>query len=54
MYYFTLAFADQSTNMMQPFVSTVGIAWTAYLSLTNSSEEVPQANESRSPNIRLP
>lgn len=24
----------------QPFVSTVGIAWTAYLSLTNSAEEV--------------
>ena len=22
-----------------PFVSTVGIAWTAYLSLTNSSDE---------------
>src|SRR5690242_13755616 len=24
---------------LQPFVSTVGIAWTAYLSLTNSAEE---------------
>lgn len=24
-----------------PFVSTVGIAWTAYLSLTNSSDDVP-------------
>lgn len=24
----------------QPFVSSVGIAWTAYLSLTNSAEEV--------------
>lgn len=24
----------------QPFVSTIGIAWTAYLSLTNSAEEV--------------
>lgn len=23
----------------QPFVSTVGIAWTAYLSLTNAAEE---------------
>jgi hypothetical protein len=23
----------------QPFVSTIGIAWTAYLSLTNSAEE---------------
>ena len=28
------------TNMAtQPFVSTIGIAWTAYLSLTNSSDE---------------
>ena len=25
----------------QPFVSTVGIAWTASLSLTNSSDEIP-------------
>ena len=25
----------------QPFVSTVGIAWTAYLSLTNSSDDAP-------------
>lgn len=24
---------------LQPFVSTIGIAWTAYLSLTNSAEE---------------
>jgi protein Mpv17 len=28
-----------STNVFQPFVSTIGIAWTAYLSLTNSSDE---------------
>jgi hypothetical protein len=28
-----------NTNNPQPFVSTVGIAWTAYLSLTNSAEE---------------
>ena len=28
-----------TTNMSKPFVSTVGIAWTAYLSLTNSAEE---------------
>ncbi|KAH8650087.1 hypothetical protein BX600DRAFT_442174 [Xylariales sp. PMI_506] len=28
-----------------PFVSTIGIAWTAYLSLTNASDEPPQANE---------
>jgi hypothetical protein len=27
------------TDLSQPFVSTIGIAWTAYLSLTNSSEE---------------
>lgn len=28
-----------STNRLyQPFVSSVGIAWTAYLSLTNSTE----------------
>ena len=26
-------------NTMQPFVSSVGIVWTCYLSLTNSSEE---------------
>ena len=26
-------------TFLQPFVSTVGIAWTAYLSLTNSAEE---------------
>jgi len=26
-------------NNPQPFVSTIGIAWTAYLSLTNSAEE---------------
>ncbi|KAK6075615.1 Mpv17/PMP22 family protein (vacuolar membrane protein) [Seiridium cupressi] len=38
-----------------PFVSTIGIAWTAYLSLTNAAEEAAQANEApRSPNIRLP
>jgi hypothetical protein len=28
-----------STDRRQPFVSCIGIAWTAYLSLTNSSEE---------------
>jgi protein Mpv17 len=26
-------------NLAQPFVSTIGIAWTAYLSLTNSAED---------------
>ena len=25
--------------VVQPFVSTVGIAWTAYLSLSNQSDE---------------
>jgi hypothetical protein len=28
-----------SLTLFQPFVSTVGIAWTAYLSLTNSAED---------------
>jgi hypothetical protein len=28
-----------ATNLRQPFVSTVGIAWTAYLSLTNSADD---------------
>jgi protein Mpv17 len=27
----------------QPFVSSVGIAWTAYLSLTNAAEDVTEA-----------
>lgn len=38
-----------------PFVSTVGIAWTAYLSLTNAAEEATQPNPAAlSPNnIRL-
>ncbi|KAK0715466.1 hypothetical protein B0H67DRAFT_489140 [Lasiosphaeris hirsuta] len=38
-----------------PFVSTVGIAWTAYLSLSNAAEDVQlQQNSPNSPNIRLP
>ncbi|KAI0006338.1 vacuolar membrane protein [Xylariaceae sp. FL0662B] len=39
-----------------PFVSTIGIAWTAYLSLTNASEdaELQKAPSLDSPNIRLP
>ena len=38
-----------------PFVSTVGIAWTAYLSLTNASEDVQQAKMQvpDAPGIRL-
>jgi protein Mpv17 len=39
---------------MQPFVSTVGIAWTAYLSLTNAAEDAQQAKAAaNSPEIRL-
>lgn len=39
----------------QPFVSTVGIAWTAYLSLSNASEDAMDARSApQSPNIRLP
>lgn len=44
------------TLFLQPFVSTVGIAWTAYLSLTNAAEEAAQpaaAAPLNSPNIRL-
>ncbi|KAK3324417.1 hypothetical protein B0T19DRAFT_230165 [Cercophora scortea] len=37
-----------------PFVSTVGIAWTAYLSLSNAAEDAQQARIiPNSPNIRL-
>jgi len=38
-----------------PFVSTVGIAWTAYLSLSNAAEDVEQAkiHAPDSPTIRL-
>ncbi|KJR90009.1 protein Mpv17 [Sporothrix schenckii 1099-18] len=38
-----------------PFVSTVGIAWTAYLSLTNAAEDVQQvkAHVPDAPRIRL-
>ena len=40
---------------MQPFVSTVGIAWTAYLSLSNAAEDAVEARSvPLSPNIRLP
>lgn len=41
-------------RLLQPFVSTIGIAWTAYLSLTNASEEVEQAKPiTYSPTIQL-
>ncbi|KAK4212653.1 hypothetical protein QBC37DRAFT_424560 [Rhypophila decipiens] len=37
-----------------PFVSTIGIAWTAYLSLTNAAEDAEQAASTpSSPNVRL-
>jgi len=37
-----------------PFVSTVGIAWTAYLSLSNAAEDALDARSApHSPNIRL-
>lgn len=38
------------TDDIQPFVSTVGIFWTAYLSLTNSSDE-PVESPVRSPAV---
>ena len=43
------------TNVSQPFVSTVGIAWTAYLSLSNAAEDVEQTkiHAPDSPTIRL-
>ncbi|KAK0620056.1 hypothetical protein B0T14DRAFT_429731 [Immersiella caudata] len=37
-----------------PFVSTVGIAWTAYLSLTNAAEDVAQSRAPVSDTVRLP
>ncbi|KAH8665767.1 hypothetical protein BGZ60DRAFT_55082 [Tricladium varicosporioides] len=36
-----------------PFVSTVGIAWTAYLSLSNAAEEGEQKSAPQSPQLRL-
>ncbi|CAL3964204.1 hypothetical protein PZA11_001621 [Diplocarpon coronariae] len=37
-----------------PFVSTIGIAWTAYLSLSNAAEDALDARSApQSPNIRL-
>lgn len=36
-----------------PFVSTVGIAWTAYLSLSNAAEDVIMETSVRSPSVRL-
>ncbi|KAF3356164.1 hypothetical protein VDGD_07804 [Verticillium dahliae] len=36
-----------------PFVSTIGIAWTAYLSLSNSAEEVDNRPNQHASDIRL-
>jgi protein Mpv17 len=38
----------------QPFVSTIGIAWTAYLSLTNASENAQDNPIPERSDIRLP
>lgn len=40
---------DGNANRIQPFVSTIGIFWTAYLSLTNSSDEPVVNPGDRSP-----
>ncbi|KAG7287231.1 hypothetical protein NEMBOFW57_006737 [Staphylotrichum longicolle] len=37
-----------------PFVSTVGIAWTAYLSLTNAAENAQESRVHERADIRLP
>jgi len=37
-----------------PFVSTVGIAWTAYLSLTNAAENAQENRISERSDVRLP
>jgi protein Mpv17 len=39
---------------IQPFVSTVGIAWTAYLSLTNAAGDVAENRIANRADIRLP
>ncbi|KAJ2895119.1 vacuolar membrane protein [Zalerion maritima] len=40
-------FRFMPVQLQLPFVSTVGIAWTAYLSLTNASEEVDMKSMDR-------
>lgn len=57
---FQLVRISQSINLaailiflLQPFVSSVGIAWTAYLSLSNAAEEGDARSAPQSPNIRL-
>lgn len=39
---------------LQPFVSTVGIAWTAYLSLTNAAGDVEESRVAQRSQVRLP
>ncbi|KAI2621834.1 hypothetical protein GGR54DRAFT_83732 [Hypoxylon sp. NC1633] len=52
--YFLFCKYSITDGLLQPFVSTIGIAWTAYLSLTNASEDVEQQKAAPySPNIRL-
>lgn len=45
---------DRCSLSFQPFVSTVGIAWTAYLSLTNAAENVQENRITAKSDIRLP
>lgn len=43
-----------ANNTKQPFVSSVGIAWTAYLSLSNAAGDVEESRSApSSPRIRL-
>lgn len=48
-----LNFSVMPIQFQLPFVSTVGIAWTAYLSLSNAAEEGEARSVPQSPNIRL-
>lgn len=51
---FILPSLPHTTNKVQPFVSTIGIAWTAYLSLSNAAEDaIDTRSAPQSPNIRL-
>jgi protein Mpv17 len=43
-----------TNSSYQPFVSSVGIAWTAYLSLTNAAEDAAEARSvTESPRLHL-
>jgi hypothetical protein len=39
-----------SLTVVKPFVSSVGIAWTAYLSLTNAAEDARESESSSNEN----